>query len=743
MDTLVGTIERITYQSEETGYTVARLRPELRLCQTSERLPARTNDGLFTVIGTVAALVAGERMELQGYWVTHAQYGKQFKIVEYKTLFPVTVEGIRKYLGSGLIKGIGPARAKLIVDHFGDQTLEMIDRTPDRLLEIKGIARKTVDMIVKGWTDQKHIQEVMRFLIAHNVSTAYAVKIYKTYGDEAIEKVRENPYRLATDIWGIGFKTADRIAMNLGIDPGDPARIAAGIRYVLDQCGEEGHVYVPSDVLIRESAASLGVPEEAAPSALQTLAQSEEIVIDGDRVYLAPFYHAERGIVRHLARLLESPRNTFETEQLNALIGRMEHTRGITFNTQQRQAILTAFTSGALVLTGGPGTGKTTCVRGMLTLLKHFGQRVVLAAPTGRAAKRLAEVTGVEAKTIHRLLEFNPGAAQFKKGPHNPLDTDAVVLDETSMVDTVLMNALLRAVPSHARLIMVGDADQLPSVGAGNVLRDIIASGAVPVVHLHEIFRQARESDIVMNAHRVNQGEFPNIRNRRDGDFFFIEEQDPAIAMETIRDLCTRRLPSRYGFDPVEQIQVLTPMYRGDVGVDQLNRVLQEALNPQGAALKRGERELRVGDKVLQTRNNYDKMVFNGDIGRVTRIDPDAQTVQVTFNEPVDYDYADLDELVLAYAISVHKSQGSEYPAVILPLFTTHYMMLQRNLIYTAITRARSLVVIVGTKKALAIAVKNNRVTERYTSLREGLGGGRLPDHRQDGIGTHDEIQKL
>jgi exodeoxyribonuclease V alpha subunit len=359
----------------------------------------------------------------------------------------------------------------------------------------------------------------------------------------------------------------------------------------------------------------------------------------------------------------------------------------------------------------------------MIALFNHLGLRVVLAAPTGRAAKRLAEVTGAEAKTIHRLLEFNPGTMGFHRGAEHPLDADAVILDEVSMVDTVLMNALLRAVPSPARLVMVGDADQLPSVGAGNVLRDIIASGAVPVVHLTEIFRQAQESDIVMNAHRVNQGEFPNIRTRQDGDFFFVEEPEPARALETIRDLCVRRLPSRYGYDPVNDIQVLTPMYRGEVGVDQLNQELQRALNPGGASLKRGERDLRVGDKVLQTRNNYEKMVFNGDIGRITHIDPEAQQVHVGFGETVVYDFADLDELVLAYAISVHKSQGSEYPAVVLPLFTAHYMMLQRNLLYTAITRARSLVVIVGTKKALAIAVKNNTVLDRYTGLREALSG--------------------
>jgi exodeoxyribonuclease V alpha subunit len=722
MDILVGTIERVTYQSEETGYTVARLKPELRLCQTAERLTRFASDGLVSVIGNLASLSPGERMELQGYWVTHNQYGKQFKIVEYRSLQPTTIEGIRKYLGSGLIKGIGPGRARMMVDHFGAETLEIIDTAPERLLEIKGIARKTIEIIQKGWNDQKHIQEVMSFLLSHNVSPGYAVKIYKTYGDAAIQKVTENPYRLASDIWGIGFKIADKIAMNLGVDPGDPARIVAGARFVLNERTEEGHVYYPSDLLITAGAESLNVDPEAIPPAIAALAQSGEIVVDGDRVYLTPFYHAERGIARHITRLLDHPRSIPSSDQLDRLIEAGGKGRDVVFNAQQRRAIHLAFNSGVMALTGGPGTGKTTCVRGMIRLFKQGSLRVTLAAPTGRAAKRLTEVTGMEGRTVHRLLEFNPGAMQFNRGMENPLETDVVILDEVSMVDTILMNALLRAVPSPARLILVGDADQLPSVGAGNVLRDIIASGAAPVVHLTEIFRQAQESDIVMNAHRINQGEFPELRNRKDGDFFFIEEQEPTAGLETICDLCQRRLPARYGFDPMEDIQVLTPMYRGEVGVDQLNRTLQDALNPSGASLKRSDREFRVGDKVLQTRNNYDKMVFNGDIGRIKRIDPDAQTVEVAFAEPVVYDFADLDELVPAYAISVHKSQGSEYPAIVMPLFTTHYMMLQRNLLYTAITRARSLVVLVGAKKALAIAVKNNSVLDRYTGLREALG---------------------
>lgn len=723
MDILTGTIERITYQSEETGYTVARLRAEPDACSTAENLArASTRDGLLTITGELAKIAPGERVEVSGYWVTHKQYGKQFKIVDSKTIQPTSVDGIRKYLGSGLIKGLGPAKAAMIVDHFGEDTLNVIEKTPNRLSEVRGIARKTIGVIRTGWEEQKHIQEVMQFLIGHNVSMAYAVKIYKAYGNDAIRQVTENPYRLSADIWGIGFKTADKIAMNLGVDPGDPARVRAGIRYALETRAEDGHVYVPFDALAEDCVGLLDVGAEAIPAGVEALVRDEVVIRNEDRVYLQPLYYAEQGIARHIARLVDYPRAAPPADRIDEHIRHIESERSIVFNAEQREAIHTSASRSVMAITGGPGTGKTTCVQGIVYLFNRVGGKVLLAAPTGRAAKRLSEVTGAEAKTIHRLLEFNPGVMEFGRDQDNRLDADLVILDESSMVDTSLMNALLRAVKTSARFVLVGDVDQLPSVGAGNVLRDLIDTGLLPVVRLTEIFRQARESSIVMNAHRVNRGEMPDMKNRNEADFFFINEPDPSAGADRIAELCTERLPRKYGLDPFNDIQVIAPMYRGDIGVDQLNQKLQEVLNPSGSSLKRGDRELREGDKVLQTRNNYGKMTFNGDIGRIERIDPDAQALDISFQETVRYDYGELDELILAYAISVHKSQGSEYPAIILPLYSTHYIMLQRNLLYTALTRARALAVLIGTPKALAIAVKNNRVDERYTGLREALG---------------------
>ncbi len=722
MDILTGLIERITYQNEETGYTVARLRPDLESSQSTEELTQLSaRDGLLTVTGELAKLVPGEHVEIHGYWVTHKQYGKQFKITDSRSIQPTTTDGIRKYLGSGLIKGLGPAKALLIVEHFGKETLTIIDQTPIRLSEVKGIAKKTIDIIKTGWEEQKNIQEVMQFLLSHDVSMAYAVKIYKAYGNSAIKKVTQNPYRLSADIWGIGFRTADKIAMNLGVDQRAPARVQAGIRYVLETQAEDGHVYVPMDKLLEECIKFLQIDSSAIPSGLEVLAENNIVICKNNKVYLQPLYYAEYGVASNIARLINYDRKQPSKERIEEHIHSIEKSRGLTFNQKQRHAIHSAAFNSVVTITGGPGTGKTTCLQGIVYLFLQVGAQVVLAAPTGRAAKRLAEVTGKEAKTIHRLLEFNPGMMNFSHNAKNRLDADLIIVDESSMIDTVMMNALLRAVKTSARVVMVGDVDQLPSVGAGNVLRDIIDGERVTVIRLTEIFRQAQESNIVVNAHRINEGEIPDTQISKEGDFFFINEADPNIAAETITELCNERLPRRYGLDSFNDIQVLTPMYRGNIGVDQLNQKLQCVLNPTGISLKRGERELRVGDKVLQTRNNYNKMIFNGDIGRIIDIDLDSQTVDIHFHELVQYDFSELDELTLAYAISVHKSQGSEYPAIILPLYSSHYIMLQRNLLYTALTRARALAVLIGTPKALAIAVNNNKVFERYTGLKEAL----------------------
>ena len=707
---LQGAVERITYQAEDTGYTVA-------------RLSARGNYGKpVTIIGPMAAVQPGESVRLEGEWTTHPQYGRQFKFTRYTTVYPATVEGIRKYLGSGLIKGIGPVTAKKIVAHFALETLDVIENDPDKLLEVPGTGPKRVAIIKSGWETQKAIKEVMLFLQSNGVSTAYAVKIYKQYGDEAIELVRENPYRLERDIWGIGFLTADRIAQNMGIKANAPTRIQAGLRYVLNQASDQGHVFLPREELFQATQQELEIDETLIPSQLEVLAAEEGAIIDGDRVYLPPLYYAETGIVSSFQRLLKGPPPR-ATQELEEILVDLDKKSGMQYEETQREAICTAARSKVMILTGGPGTGKTTITRGILELFERQGMRVLLCSPTGRAAKKLSEATLRPAQTIHRLLGFKPPKG-FEHDQDSPLLADAVIADEVSMVDTVLMHNLLKAVPNAAQLVVVGDVDQLPSVGAGSVLKDLIECGTLPVVRLTHIFRQAQESQIITNAHKVNRGQFPSIDNRKARDFFFIEEEEPEQIVELIQDLCADRLPRRYRFDPIEDIQVLTPMYRSITGASHLNGVLQQRLNPNGQSWKRGNTEYRVGDKVMQLKNNYDKLVFNGDVGRILSIDLENQKVLIRFDEDVEYEFSEMDEVVLAYAVSVHKSQGSEYRAVIIPLTTQHYMMLQRNLLYTAITRARELVVLVGTKKALSIAVRNAKITQRYTALEERLGQG-------------------
>jgi exodeoxyribonuclease V alpha subunit len=618
-----------------------------------------------------------------------------------------------------------------IVEKFGLHTLEIIEKTPERLSEVEGIGPKRISMIRKAWEEQKEIKEIMIFLQGYGVSASYSAKIYKQYENQSIEIVRENPYRLAYDIHGIGFITADKIAQNLGIDRNSLIRAKAGLIYVLNQLTEEGHVYYPEIQLIHKAKEILNVDEEIVILAVKELSKEKELFLedldpDGNlrAVYLAPFYVAETGIAQRLMNLKESPSNIRPIHPEKA-IEWVQQKLSIKLAQRQEEAVLLAATSKVLIITGGPGTGKTTIITAILRIFQQLKLRIFLAAPTGRAAKRMNEATGWEAKTIHRLLEYSPYKGGFKKDQDDPLEADVVIIDETSMVDTLLMYHLLKAIPSHAHLILVGDVDQLPSVGPGNVLKDIIKSGRFTVVRLTEIFRQAQESMIVVNAHKVNQGQFPvlkEIDKREKNDFQFIQEEDPEKILQNILDLCSERIPKHFRFHPLREIQVLAPMHKGIIGVANLNIELQKRLNPGQSGITHGARNFRLGDKVMQIVNNYDKDVFNGDIGWISKIDPEEREVAIDFDgRLVPYDYSDLDEVVLAYAVSVHKSQGSEYPVVILPVVTQHYLLLQRNLIYTGITRAKKLVVMIGTKKALAIAIRNNKPQQRYTLLSERL----------------------
>jgi exodeoxyribonuclease V alpha subunit len=715
--TLEGVLERIVFSNEENAWTVARL-----------TVPGQRDQ--VTAVGNLLGVQPGENLRLTGAWINDPKYGKQFRVSSYATVVPATVNGIEKYLGSGLIRGIGKVMASRLVAAFGLETLDVIDHQPERLVEVEGIGPKRSRDILRAWEEQREIKEVMVFLQSHGVSTHYAIKIYKAYGPRATELVRENPYRLATDIYGIGFKTADKIASALGVPPTAPQRIEAGSLYLLGQGADRGHVYLPRKGLIEEAEKLLGVPPALVEQAITALAETEQIVTEPlaspeeQAVFLRSFHAAESSVAARIRALLIQPPLPLEIDVDRALDW-FEKGERIELARQQRQAIRAGLTRKMLVITGGPGTGKTTLVRGLVKILEKKKQKVLLAAPTGRAAKRLAEATGAEATTLHRLLEFNPQTRQFDRNREHPLSCDLLIVDEASMLDTVLAHHVLKAVPDHGRLILVGDVDQLPSVGPGRVLADLIRSDAVEVVRLTEIFRQAERSLIVVNAHRVNQGMMPVLESvDSDGDFFFFERAAPEELVETIAQLVSRRIPAKFGFDPVEQIQVLTPMNRGPLGTESLNAVLRELLNPQGAQVTRGGQTLRVGDKVMQVRNNYDLEVFNGDIGRIAAIDEVDQLVTVALDgREVVYDHGSLDELVLAYACSIHKSQGSEYPCVVIPLHSTHYVMLQRNLLYTALTRAKRLAILVGEERALKIAVGNRRVRARFTRLAERLAG--------------------
>ena len=698
-------VERITYQNPENGYSVLKVK-------------VKGYNDLVTLVGNLLEVPVGSVLLCRGEWKVDKRYGSQFVAATWEETMPATVYGIEKYLGSGLVKGIGPRFARAIVQRFGTETIDIIETEIERLYEVPNIGRKRVAKIRESWEKQKDIKNVMLFLQGYGVSTAYAAKIYREYGKESIDKVRENPYRLADDIWGIGFKTADGIAAKMGYGKEDPRRCRSGILYTLGQLSDEGHVYAGEEQLVKTAGQLLEAGETAIRDTLAGMLQAEDLILDKDAIYLPPFYHAECGTSRRLRDLAQSTGRSlfdglFDPSSLTA-------ETGIEYDEVQLAAIRQAVTSKVMVLTGGPGTGKTTTTQGIIAALKKAGLRVLLAAPTGRAAKRMSEATGMEAKTIHRLLEYNPQDG-YKRNDENPLEGDALIVDECSMIDILLMNNLLKAVPVGMRLVLVGDIDQLPSVGAGNVLRDVIDSQRIPVVRLVRIFRQAQKSRIVMSAHAINRGKFPDTSNGRDTDFFFMKEEDPERAAESIVRLVKERLPRAYRESP-DRIQVLTPMQRGVVGAANLNLLLQQALNPSGPSLSRGGYTYRQGDRVMQLRNNYDKDVFNGDLGYIREVDTEERTLKVDFDGKwVEYDVTELDELTLAYATTIHKAQGSEYPIVVMPVLMTHFVMLQRNLIYTGITRAKKICVLLGAAKALAYAVRNVSVLKRNTRLKERL----------------------
>lgn len=740
MENIRCTVERITYQNEENGWSVLRVN-------------VKGYKDVVTLVGNFCDTKVGAVLAVEGNWRMDAKFGKQFQAVNWKEELPSSIVGIEKYLGSGLIKGIGSVYAKKIVAKFGEETLNIIEEDIQRLSEVDGIGKKRIDLIAKSWEKQKDVKDIMVFLQGNGVSSTYAAKIYKAYGKESIDKVKENPYRLADDIWGIGFKTADSIAKNMGYAENDIRRCKSGIIYSLNQLANDGHVYATREQLIKDANERLGLAEIAANSqttvpntsasspiteeiplgmvaeqtpqmrppveqALEELISAEELKVEDECIYLPPFYYSEVGVAKKLLELRNAKQDNLFAGQVN--MEAIEKESGITYDDVQQAAIHMAAESKVMVLTGGPGTGKTTTTQGIISAWKTAGLSILLAAPTGRAAKRMSEATGMEAKTIHRLLGFKPTEG-YKFNEENPLDGDALIVDECSMIDIILMYSLLKAIPLTMRLVLVGDIDQLPSVGAGNVLRDIIESEAIPVTRLTRIFRQAQSSRIVMNAHAINQGYFPNIQNGKDTDFFFIRAEEPQDAVPQIVNLVKNRLPKAYG-RPVSDVQVLTPMRRSYCGSDNLNIELQKALNPMGVSLSFGGTLYRSGDRVMQIRNNYDKDVYNGDIGTISDVDLEENELLVSFGDKVvTYEKSELDELVLAYATTIHKSQGSEYPIVVIPVFYSFFTLLQRNLIYTAITRAKKICVLIGQMKALGYAVKNFTVEQRNTKLKERL----------------------
>lgn len=716
MEQICGYIERITFHNSENGYTVAQLQQS-------------NCDELTCIVGFMPGIQPGETVRCFGQWKNHLIHGRQFETENFRVEAPADIVGIRKYLGSGLIKGIGPKYANRIVERFGTDTLFIIETSPEKLLEISGLGAKRIEKIKACWQSQRAIRDVMVFLQSYGVSPAFAQKIFKTYGDQSITKVKEDPFTLARDIFGIGFRTADQLAQKMGIAPDSPQRLDAGIEYVLSQLSSDGHVCYPVEDFVIEGQKILEVLPPQLEERLIFLQQEGRIELKdlleaGKKrpfVWLKPLFIAEMGIARELQRLKKGL-SYLRLIDIEKALTWVQEQLNIQLASNQKQAVACAISGKLHIITGGPGTGKSTITNAILTITHKLTQRILLAAPTGRAAKRMSEITNFKASTIHSLLEFDFKAGGFKRNRDNPLECDLIIIDEASMIDTFLMYSLLKALPDHARIIFVGDINQLPSVGPGNVLKDMISSLSLPVTTLNEIFRQASGSHIILNAHRINRGIFPQLYNGQDSDFFFMECQENQDVLNTIVKLVSQRLPNRYGFNPTADIQVLAPMKKGVIGTENLNQTLQQILNPKDSALFRAGYKFQTGDKVMQIRNDYKKEVFNGDIGYIQDIDAEEQQILVRFEErDVLYDYSDLDELVLAYAISVHKFQGSECPCVVMPIHTSHFMLLHRNLLYTGITRGKKLVVLVGTKKALAIAVKKDDVQKRHTSLQQTL----------------------
>jgi exodeoxyribonuclease V alpha subunit len=730
--TLEAVLERITYANEETGYTIARV-----------STPKSQHGELVTVVGNLLGVQPGESLRLEGRWTSHPQYGRQFEVRHYTTVLPATIQGIQRYLGSGLIKGIGPKIAERIVARYQVDTLRVIEEEPERLSEVPSLGPKRTARITRAWEEQKAIKEVMLFLQGVGVSTSLAVRIYKTYQDAAISIVKNEPYRLAADVFGIGFKTADKIAQSLGIPHDSPERIKAGLQFLLSEATEDGHCYLPADELVTKATEILGVETTLAEQCLDGLVEEQGVVRELFRredgmeitaIYLVPFHRAERSLASGLLRLRHTSSErlpAFQIVNWEVAFGWLEQQTGSQLAPEQAEAVRLALTEKVAVLTGGPGCGKSYTVRAMVTLARAKKAKVLLAAPTGRAAKRLEELTGAKASTLHRLLQLRPGGdAAFDR--EHPLDADLVVVDEASMLDVLLANTLVKAIAPGAHLVFVGDVDQLPSVGAGEVLRDLLVSGVIPSVRLIHIFRQAQQSGVVTNAHRINAGEWPHTKGL--ADFFLFAEEDAERVAELTIDIVANRLPRKFGLDPRRDVQVLCPMHRGPAGAGVLNERLQEALTPARPNLperRYGGRVFRTGDKVTQIRNNYDKQVFNGAVGVITALSLEDQHLRVRMDDAeageggeVRYDFDELDELIHAYAMTIHRSQGSEYPCVVIPLTTSAWLMLQRNLLYTAVTRAKKLVVLVGSRRALAKAVRTAGTEQRYTALAERLRRG-------------------